>query len=102
MKRFILIAGLLLLFAAEILRVYFIMPFPGSQQANTIDFAYWLGRNIIWIRVVLLLLIGLPLIQALRNNKPWKRVLLALLVVLYAVIFYFVNFRFEADKMFYQ
>jgi len=102
MKRFILITGLLLLFAAEISRVYFIMPFPGSQQANTIDFAYWLGRNIIWIRIVLLLLIALPLIQALRNNKWWQRILLAVVMILYAVIFYFFNFRFEADKMFYQ
>ncbi|MEP6725253.1 MAG: DUF3179 domain-containing (seleno)protein, partial [Bacteroidota bacterium] len=102
MKRFILITGLVLLFAAEILRVYFIMPFPGSQKADTIGFAYWLGRNITWIRILLLLLIALPVIQCFTRDKKWKKILLAALLILYGVIFYFVNFRFEADKMFYQ
>jgi len=102
MKRFILIAGLLLLFAAEIARVYYIMPFPGSQKADTIGFAYWLGRNIGWLRIVLLLLIAWPLIQFFRHNKWWKRIALTLLLVFYGIIFYFFNFRFEADKMFYQ
>ena len=36
MSRLFLIIGILLLFATEILRVYYIMPFPGSQQSNTI------------------------------------------------------------------
>ena len=102
MKRIILIVGLLLLFAAEILRVYYIMPFPGSQQADTIGFAYWLGRNIMWIRIALLLMIAYPLIQSFQHNKPWKKIALALLLALYGVIFFFFNFRFEADKMFYQ
>ncbi len=102
MKRFILITGLLLLFAAEIARVYFIMPFPGSQKSDSIGFAYWLGRNITIIRVVLLLLIAFPLIRCFANDKRWRKVLLALVLLLYGVIFYFFNFRFEADKMFYQ
>ncbi len=102
MKRFILITGLLLLFAAEIARVYFIMPFPGSQKAETIGFAYWLGRNIIWLRIVLLVLIAVPLVQTFRGKKLWKKIVLALVLILFAFIFYNVNFRFEADKMFYQ
>jgi len=102
MKRFTLIAGLLLLFAAEILRVYYIMPFPGSQHDERIGFAYWLGRNIGWLRIVLLLLIAWPLIQSFRYNKWWKRIVLVLLLAFYGIVFYFFNFRFEADKMFYQ
>jgi len=102
MKRFILIVGLLLLFAAEILRVYYIMPFPGSQQADSIGFAYWLGRNIVWIRIVLLLIIAYPLLQSFQRIRPRKKIALALLLVLYGVIFFLFNFRFEADKMFYQ
>ncbi len=46
MKLLLLITAFLLLFAVEILRVYFIMPFPGSQHNNTIDIAYWISRNI--------------------------------------------------------
>lgn len=102
MKRFILVIGLLLLFAAEIARVYFIMPFPGSQKAETIDVAYWLGRNIVWLRIVLLALVAVPLVQTFRNGKRWKKIVSALVLLLYGFIFYNINFRFEADKMFYQ
>ncbi len=102
MKRFVLIAGLLLLLAAEIARVYFIMPFPGSQKSNSIGFAYWLGRNITWIRIVLFALIAYPLLQTFMKDKIWKKMLLALVLLFWAIVFFFFNFRFEADKMFYQ
>ena len=102
MKRLLLIFGLLILFAAEILRVYFIMPFPGSQQSNTIDIAYWLDKNIFWIRIVCLILIAYPFIQTLRRDKTWKKILLLVVFAFYGVIFYFFNFKFEADRMFYQ
>lgn len=102
MRSFFLIAGLLLLFATEILRIYFIMPFPGSQKSNTIDLAYWLGKNIIWLRSVGLLLIAVPALRILKHAKAWKKILLIAGLVFYAVIFFFFNFRFEADKMFYQ
>jgi len=100
MKRLMLFIGLLLLFAAEILRVYFIMPFPGSQVKNTIALAYWIN-NIIWLRILGIALIILPLIDIFKNRKIWPKVLLSLIIVLYGIIFFFFNFRFEADKMFY-
>lgn len=102
MRNFLLAAGLLLLSGSEILRVYFIMPFPGSQESNTIDMAYWLGRNIVWIRIVGLLLIAAPLVNIFKHGKTWKKILLLAGLVFYAVIFFFFNFRFEAAKMFYQ
>lgn len=102
MRTFLLIFGLLLLFAVEILRVYFIMPFPGSQQSNTIDIAYWLGKNIVWMRVLALLLIIIPAINIFRQKRKWKKIFLSAVLIFYAIIFFFFNFRFEADKMFYQ
>ena len=102
MKRLPLITGLLLLFASEILRVYFIMPFPGSQHSNTIAFAYWISNNIIWIRIMALALIIFPLLNILKNGKVWAKIVLSLTLTIYALIFFFFNFRFEADKMFYQ
>lgn len=102
MRRLLLFTGLLLLFAAEIARVYFIMPFPGSQQANTIGFAYWLGRNITWIRIFLLLLVAWPVLKTFKQGKRWQQVVLAVFLTLFGIVFYFFNFRFEADKMFYQ
>lgn len=102
MRTFLLTGGLLLLFAAEILRIYFIMPFPGSQQSNTIDIAYWLGKNIMLLRIIGVLLLVWPAAYILRHSSKWKKGLLSAGLLLYAIIFFFFNFRFEADKMFYQ
>ena len=102
MKKIILMAGLILLLAFEIGRVYFIMPFPGSQKSNTIDLAYWIDQNIIWVRIVLILLIAIPAINIFRQRKIWKKILLGCTLLLYAVVFYLFNFKFLADKMFYQ
>src|SRR4051794_8104440 len=102
MKRLLLIIGFLLLFAVEILRVYFIMPFPGSQQADTISFAYWLSGNIWWLRTLAFLFILFPAVSIFKNGRKRPKVMLLSVLFLYAVVFFFVNFQFEADKMFYQ
>jgi Protein of unknown function (DUF3179) len=102
MKRLLLFIGLLLLFAAEILRVYFIMPFPGSQHKNTISLAYWIDNNIVWIRILALVLLISPLISVFKNSRTWKKIVLSVILGFYAVVFFFFNYRFEADKMFYQ
>jgi len=102
MKGLLLFIGLLLLFAAEILRVYFIMPFPGSQHKDTISIAYWISNNITWIRILGLIMLIFPLIHIFRNGRNWVKILLSAVLVFYAVVFFFFNYRFEADKMFYQ
>src|SRR3954451_16831793 len=102
MKLLLLITGLLLLFAVEILRVYFIMPFPGSQHNNAIEITYWLNKNIVWLRCVALLILAYPVMAVLKYSKKWRKVGLIFLLAFYTVIFYFFNFRFQADKMFYQ
>ncbi len=102
MKKLALPAGLLLLFAAEIGKVYFIMPFPGSQRANTLDLAYFIHRNIWILRIAALLLIMAGIRMRWSQFGKLKRSLLFILLGLYAVIFYFFNYKFLADKMFYQ
>ncbi|MEP6952246.1 MAG: DUF3179 domain-containing (seleno)protein [Ginsengibacter sp.] len=102
MKRLLLFIGLLILFSAEILRVYFIMPFPGSQHKNTISLAYWISNNIIWIRILALVLLIFPLINVFRSSRTWKKIVLSVILGFYTVVFFFFNYRFEADKMFYQ
>ncbi|WP_026260231.1 DUF3179 domain-containing (seleno)protein [Segetibacter koreensis] len=102
MQRLLLIIGFLLLFTVEILRVYFIMPFPGSQQTNTISFAYWLSGNIVWLRILAFLLILFPVINIFKNGKKQARIILPSALLLYAIVFFFINFQAEADKMFYQ
>jgi hypothetical protein len=102
MKRLFFILGVLLLFGIEILRVYFIMPFPGSQRSDTIGLAYFIDHNRILLRIIGLLLVIVPLWSYWRRAKRGPKVLLTALMVFYGVVFYFFNFRFEADKMFYQ
>ena len=94
--------GLILLFAIEILRVYFIMPFPGSQQSDTIGVAYFLNNNILWLRIIALVLVLPPLWYFFRRGGTGRRIVLSGLAILYCVVFYLFNFRFLADKMFYQ
>jgi hypothetical protein len=72
-KSLLLWIGLIFLFALEILRVYFIMPFPGSQQHDTVNFAYFLDRNISWLRVVGLALVIWPLLFYLRAGRVWLK-----------------------------
>jgi hypothetical protein len=101
-KRLLLISGLLLLFFGEILNVYFIMPFPGSQRSDTIDTAYFLHNNLWWIRCIGLALIAYPLYRIFTKGKVRSKMIAGIALLLYAVIFYLFNFRFLADKMFYQ
>ena len=102
MSRLFLIIGILLLLLTEILRVYFIMPFPGSQQSNTIDWAYSIEKYKWILRLIGLAMILIPAYRIFIQRKWWPKILLTLVLCLYAIIFFFFNFRFEADKMFYQ
>ena len=99
-KSFLLITGFLILFTTEILRVYFIMPFPGSQKADTIQIAYFLHNYIWWFRILGLILVVPPMLYIFSNSRWWKKILLAIFVLLYATVFYAFNFKFLADKMF--
>lgn len=78
------------------------MPFPGSQQSNTINIAYFL-HNYIWLlRIVGIVLAIGPLLYYLRKGKAWQKILLVVVLLLYGFVFYMFNFKFLADKMFYQ
>lgn len=102
MKLFIAILGFIFLIVIEVLRVYFIMPFPGSQHDNTLDFAYWLGKNINLLRIALSALIIYQLFFLFRQNSITKKLVVSIFLLLYGVVFYFFNFRFLAETMFYQ
>lgn len=89
------IAGLALF---EVLKVYFIMPMPGSQEMNSIDLAYLL-HDWQWVfRGVFIFLIGLGAVPAFQARKWW----MITTVLIAAMITWAFNFRMKADKMFYQ
>ncbi|MDP4147893.1 MAG: DUF3179 domain-containing (seleno)protein [Bacteroidota bacterium] len=101
MRPLLFFFGLLLLFAIEILRVYFIMPFPGSQHSDTIGLAYFLDRNVLWLRIAALALVLPAGVYYFRKGGRPRKVSLTALALVYGTLFYFFNFRFLADKMFY-
>ncbi|MFC5411645.1 DUF3179 domain-containing (seleno)protein [Larkinella bovis] len=104
MNRLLLfVIGILLLTAAEIAKVYFIMPMPGSQEADTIELAYWIHQNIWIIRVLGWLLVGYAAFRLLTAPKRrWHKALVVGLGLVYGAVFYLFNFRLLAEKMFYQ
>jgi len=82
----------------EIANVYFIMPFPGSQVAETIDLAYILYSWRWVFRSVFLITLLLGLFKA-QWKKKW---ILAIPLVLLSAVLYMVNFVMSADKIFTQ
>ncbi len=92
----------ILLIIFECLRVYLIMPMPGSQTFDSIDLAYFLGSNKNVIRIILYLIILIPFIKIIKGNSTWEKVGLGILSLVYIGIFYAFTFVMEADKMFLQ
>lgn len=88
------LAGLVLF---EILKVFFIMPLPGSQGLKQVDLAYLLHGYRWLFRAVLLALALSGLAAAFQIRQRWIPVGLALLV---ATTIYFVNAKMAAERMF--
>lgn len=83
----------------EILKVYFIMPMPGSQEINSLDVAYFLHTYRWSFRIGFAFLIAIGLAAAFRTKHRWIPVL-AIAAALYAI--YTFNFEMLAEKMFKQ
>jgi len=102
MKFVVVALAFVILIGSEILKVYYIMPFPGSQQDETITLAYFLNQNILFFRIAgwLLLLYGL--------FSNWStiglniKVIIGIFFAFYLFVLILFNFYFLADKMFYQ
>ena len=94
--------GLIYLILLEIAKIYFIMPFPGSQRFNVISIAYFLHNNIWWLRIIGIVVIVGPALHTFSNKSIWVKTALVLAILLYAFIYFLFNFRFLADKMFYE
>src|SRR5690606_25055424 len=89
--------GLIGLGLFEILKVYFIMPMPGSQQAETIDIAYFMHANRWFIRVLFIVMV-IAGIRRATTVKRWWIPMIVLIVV--GVVIYYFNFKMMADRMF--
>jgi hypothetical protein len=105
MRPLLFLVGILVLIVPEVLRVYYIMPFPGSQEdvatdLRQVNIAYWLHLNIWWVRLIGLALVVVPCLHYIRRGNGWKRLAVVVPIALAATVFYLFNFKFMADKMF--
>jgi hypothetical protein len=96
--RRLFILGFLVAVITEILRVYFIMPMPGSQSLNFIQWAYFIHQ---WRWIFRILGVALMFVGFLSIWKQRPILTFSLLTVYLAVTLLF-NFKLSADKMFYQ
>lgn len=102
MKVLLFSIGILVLIGMEIARVYFIMPFPGSQVEETIALAYFI-QTYRWVfRMAGIALIAYPAFIYLRGNNASVKWTVASMLGFWLMVVYAFNFRFLADKMFYQ
>jgi len=103
MRRFLLLAlGIIVLVGIEIVKVYFIMPFPGSQVEERIKVAYFVHNNIWAFRLIGLGLAAYPAFVYLKTDRIWVRWPVVVVIGFWLLVAYMFNFRFLADKMFVQ
>ncbi len=96
--KFVFYFGIVAWILFEIASVYFIMPMPGSQKAETIDLAYFL-HSWQWIfRGVL----GLCILVSIPKVFRRQRILSVIALLLLGAVIYMFNFKMKAEKMFYQ
>jgi Protein of unknown function (DUF3179) len=89
--------GLLGLAVLEILKVYLIMPMPGSQQMESIDAAYFIHTYRWYFRAIFGLMIVLGSVQAFKIRWWWLPIIPTLIV---GYIVYYFNFDMTADNIF--
>jgi hypothetical protein len=94
--------GLIIVGIPEILKVYLIMPMPGSQLANNVELAYAINK-FIWVSRILGAALLLPSVYYLMSSgKLWKQIAAGFLTLFLSGLIYVTNFVMLADKMFYQ
>lgn len=90
--------GILGLLLFEIANVYFIMPMPGSQEMNSIDFAYFLYSWRWFFRIVFILMLLYGFKAAFQKSKIFSLIFLVIAIG----IGYATNYVMAADSMFHQ
>ena len=94
--------ALLAWLAVEVLRVYWIMPLPGSQRGNTIDAAYALHRWIWVARALAGSALLWAFVRLVRRGRWPARILAVLGVAVLSWVAYQANGPMSADVMFRQ
>jgi hypothetical protein len=98
-KKALFYGGLVLLILFEAANVYFIMPMPGSQRMDSVEFAYVLYRWRWLFRVAFgaMIVAGAP---AAFRAPSWRKAVAAAAVAVAGLVVYMTNFVMAADRMF--
>jgi len=91
--------GIIGIILYEILKVYFIMPMPGSQRMNSIDAAYFLH---VWrwaFRIVCWAMVLAGSVSVFQSKTKW---IAAALLILGLGLTYATNYEMAADTIFYE
>lgn len=91
MRVILLTTGIVLLFVAEVLKSYFVMPFAGSFESNALAVSYFFSNNIVWLRVLAALLIACSLYSIVKNRQLKPLFTVLLLLAGYAALYYYLN-----------
>jgi hypothetical protein len=102
LRLLLFLAGLAILIVPEFLKVYYIMPFPGSQEDETVQLAYWIHNNIWVLRVLGVALIAWPTLKFFQSRKIWVVWPTVVAIAVWLFVLYVTNFVMLADKMFVQ
>lgn len=92
--------GLLLLFGAEVLSRYFLLPFTDIQEKDGVAISYFFYHNILWLRILALLLLAYPVYSIIKEKKRAQMPWLVAIVVGYAIVFYYFNFYMAVVKIY--
>ncbi|MEP7220777.1 MAG: DUF3179 domain-containing (seleno)protein [Bacteroidota bacterium] len=98
--RYMFIPGLLLLMIPGMLKTYLLMPFPGSQDLESIRMVYYLLPWVMPLHIVGFLLVILPILNSIINGKIWKKIGMLLLCLVCGAILWFTEVKFTAGNIF--
>lgn len=102
LRLLLFLLGITILIGAELLKIYYIMPFPGSQEDDTIRLAYMLHNNIWWFRLLAFAMLAWPVWHYLKSGKIWAQWPVIVAIGVWLFIAYMTNNVLLADKLFVQ
>lgn len=98
--KYMFLPGLIFFLVPGIVQAYLFMPFPGSQDLNSIDVAYALQPWVLPLRIIgFLLMIG-PLVKGFLTGAILRRISIVMFCVFCFVVFYFTTFAASASNLF--
>jgi len=98
--RWMFLPGILILLIPSMLHTYFLMPFPGSQDMETMTAAYYIEKLLIPTRILGFLLIILPILNIYINGKLKGRIWTTVLLLFMGALFYMSVYMTSAERMF--